>query len=89
MVGLPPMDKVHDIDAKRKTVTSAGKDSCCRAKKHGLRLQNFLSIWEKQILGKQEHGVHTFRSVAKKYQPSCFLIQSSKESSFQALVIEL
>jgi hypothetical protein len=42
------MDKVLNIDAKRKTVTSADRDPCRRAKEHGIMLQNFDSIQEKQ-----------------------------------------
>jgi hypothetical protein len=78
MVGLPPMDKVHDIDAKRKTVTSAGKDSCRRAKKHGLRLQNFLSIWD---LGEADFGeAGTWRSYIQVgcKEVSTFLFSYSK-----------
>ena len=47
LIGLPLMDKVLNVDAKRKTVTGAGRDPCRRGKEHGLTLQNLESIQEK------------------------------------------
>ena len=70
MVNLALMDKVLDVDVKKKTVTvQAGirvAELVDALSKHGLTLQNFASIREQQVGGiiqvcsvGESHSLHT------------------------------
>ncbi|ONM19844.1 galactono lactone dehydrogenase1 [Zea mays] len=62
MVNLALMDKVLDVDAKKKTVTvQAGirvAELVDALREHGLTLQNFASIREQQVGGFTQVGAH-------------------------------